>query len=130
VGQAVSIIGGLVIGEAAIRARIASAGTIIVVATTGIASYVVPAYNLALSLRLIRFPLIALAATLGLHGVVIGQLLLLIHLLNLKSFGVSYLSPATPARPHHWRDALIRAPWWKLGGRRGQRGRAASGGSP
>jgi spore germination protein KA len=91
---------------------------------------VVPAYNLALSLRLIRFPLIALAATLGLHGVVIGQLLLLIHLLNLKSFGVSYLSPATPARPRQWRDALIRAPWWKLGGRRGQRGRAASGGSP
>lgn len=118
VGQAVSIIGGLVIGEAAIRARIASAGMIIVVALTGIASYAVPAYNLSASLRLIRFPLMLLAAVLGLHGVMVGLLLLLIHLLSLRSFGVAYLSPVAPAKPEDWRDVIFRAPWWKMGGRR------------
>ncbi|HWI61831.1 MAG TPA: spore germination protein [Symbiobacteriaceae bacterium] len=114
VGQAVSIIGGLVIGEAAIRARIASAGMIIIVATTGIASYAVPAYSLSISLRLIRFVLMALAGTLGLHGVVVGLLLVLIHLLGLRSFGVPYLSPVSPLRLAHWRDALLRAPWWHM----------------
>jgi spore germination protein KA len=117
VGQAVSIIGGLVIGEAAIRARIASAGMIIIVATTGIASYAVPAYNLSVSLRLIRFPLMLMAAVLGLHGVVVGLLLLLIHLLSLRSFGVPYLSPIMPPKPQHWGDVIFRAPWWKMGGR-------------
>jgi len=119
VGQAVSIIGGLVIGEAAIRARIASAGMIIVVATTGIASYAVPAYNLAIALRLIRFPLMLLASFLGLHGIVVGLLLLLIHLLGLHSFGVPYLSPVVPARPADWKDTVVRAPWWKMGRRPG-----------
>ncbi|HYF93239.1 MAG TPA: spore germination protein [Symbiobacteriaceae bacterium] len=126
VGQAISIIGGLVIGEAAIRARIASAGMVIIVATTGICSYVIPAYNLSLALRFIRFPMMLLGASLGLHGVVVGLLLLLIHLLNLTSFGTSYLRPALPAVAADWKDTILRAPWWHM--RRRNRRSSISGG--
>lgn len=114
VGQAVSIIGGLIIGEAAIRAKIASPGMIIVVAVTGIASFVIPAYNYAFALRMLRFPLMLLAATLGLHGVVIGLLMVFIHMLELRSFGVPYLAPLTPPTVGDWKDTLVRAPWWRM----------------
>lgn len=114
VGQAVSIVGALVIGQAAVSAGIVSPLMVIVVALTGIASFMFPTYSVGLAIRVLRFPLMLLAATLGLFGLMTGLLLLLIHLLSLRSFGAPYMSPLAPTQPSELKDVLVRAPWWEM----------------
>jgi len=114
-GQAVSIVGALVIGQAAVQAGIVSPIMVIVVAGTGIASFTIPGFNVAVSIRLLRFPFMLLAATLGLHGVNLGLSVLVIHLVSLRSFGVPYLSPLAPMTPADWKDLILRGPpWWLI----------------
>lgn len=114
IGPAVSIIGALVLGEAAMRAGLASPAMVMVVAFTGIASFATPVFSLAAGVRLFRFPLVVLAGSLGLFGVVAGMFALLIHLTALRSFGVPFLEPLAPVVFSDLKDALIRAPWWAL----------------
>ena len=114
VGQAVSIVGALVIGQAAVSAGIVSPLMVIVVAVTGIASFTFPTYSFGLAIRVLRFPLMLFSATLGLFGLMTGILLLLIHLLSLRSFGAPYLSPIAPLNPSELKDVLVRAPWWEM----------------
>ncbi|CAI6085560.1 spore germination protein [Cohnella sp. JJ-181] len=114
VGQAVSIVGGLVVGQAAVQAGIVSAPMVIVVSLTGIASFTIPRYNFSLAFRILRFPLILLAGVFGLYGVSIGLLAILVHLCELKSFGVPYLFPMAPVSLKGLKDALFRAPIWTL----------------
>lgn len=97
VGQSLSIIGGLVVGSAAVEARILSPAALIVVAVAGIAGFAIPGRGLADALRLWRFGLAALSALLGLFGLTLGALLLLLHLAKLQSLGVSYLAPFSGA---------------------------------
>ncbi|MGQ9557296.1 MAG: spore germination protein [Desulfurispora sp.] len=99
VGQAVNIVGALVIGQAAIQAGLVSPLMVIVVAFTGIASFTVPQYPLGQAIRTLRFPLMLTAGILGLFGVMLGLLAILLHLCALRSFGVPYLSPLTPLQP-------------------------------
>lgn len=113
VGGALSIVGVLVIGQAAVAAGFASPITVVIIALTTIGSFATPAYNAALALRLLRFPLIIMAGIFGLYGVMIGLILILNHLLSLKSFGIPYLSPLVPANFQGMKDLLIRSPlWW------------------
>lgn len=114
VGQAVSIVGALVIGESAVRASLVSPLTVIIVASTGIASFTIPQYNISLPIRLLRFPLMILAAFLRLFGVMAGLLVILLHLSSLKSFGVPYLSPVSPFKARDNKDTLVRVPWWSF----------------
>ncbi len=114
VGAAVSIVGALVIGEAAVAAGIVSAPMVIVVAITGIASFTIPRYPVAIAIRMLRFPMIFLAGTLGLLGIMLGVIAIIIHLSTLRSFGVPYLSPLAPMKFRELKDVLVRAPWWKL----------------
>ncbi|WP_227935508.1 spore germination protein [Alkalihalobacillus deserti] len=114
IGQAVSIVGALIIGEAAIQAGIASPIMVVVVALTGISSFTIPQYNLGIAYRILQYPLMILAATLGGFGVMIGLLLILLHLTSLRSLGVPYLAPFAPLRPLRLQDAFIRAPLKKL----------------
>nr|WP_257985404.1 spore germination protein [Bacillus sp. V5-8f] len=114
VGAAVSIVGALVIGQAAVQAGIVSAPMVIVVALTGIASFMVPRYPLGIALRLLRFPVILLAGTMGLLGIVLSVIMITVHLCKLRSFGVPYLSPIAPMKAKELKDVLIRAPWWML----------------
>lgn len=114
VGQAVSIIGALVIGTAAVQAGIVSAAMVIIVSLTGIASFIIPHFDLGLSIRLMRFPIMALASMLGLFGIICGVFLIYVHLLNLKSFGVPYLSPVMPFDKSDMTDTFIRVPWWAM----------------
>lgn len=114
VGQAVSIVGSLVIGQAAVQAGIVSPFMVIIVALTGIASFAIPNYAASFSIRLIRFPLLIAAGTLGLLGFSAMFTLLVIHALTLRSFGESYLAPATPFQPNDQKDSIIRFPWWKM----------------
>ncbi len=114
VGQAVSIVGALVIGQAAVQAGLISAPMVIVVSITGIASFTLPRYDFSFAIRILRFPLIFLAGSFGLYGVTLGIMGILIHLVNLRSFGVPYLSPVTPLNKTRLKDVFIRAPFWSM----------------
>jgi spore germination protein KA len=114
IGSAVSIVGALVIGQAAISAGIVSTPMVMVVAITGIASFMAPRYTIGIPIRLLRFPIMFLAGMMGLLGVMLGVIALLTHLLNLRSFGVPYMSPLAPIEKRGLKDVLWRAPRWML----------------
>lgn len=111
VGQTVGLVGGLVIGESAVRAGIVSPIMVIVVALTAISSFAIPQYSAGVSLRLLRFVSMLFSSIWGLYGVILFFLLLLIHFCRLKSFGTPYISPATPYRLNDWKDFLLRTPF-------------------
>ncbi|MEW9673774.1 spore germination protein [Ammoniphilus sp. 3BR4] len=114
VGQAVSIVGALVIGQAAVEAGIVSPGMVIVVALTGIASFTIPSHSLAFSIRVLRFGMLVLAGFMGLYGILLGLLALLIHVTSLRSFGIPYLTSLAPFKIQDIKDVLWRAPWWAM----------------
>ena len=114
VGQAISIVGALVIGQAAVSAGLISPAMVIVVALTAIASFSIPNYSGAISLRILRFPIMMLAASLGLFGIMAGLMGLLIHLCSLRSFGVPYISPIAPMVRGDLKDFILRAPRWAM----------------
>jgi len=107
VGQTVSIVGGLVIGQAAVQAGIVGPIMVIITALTAIGSFTIPDYSLSLATRAIRIPFMILAATLGIFGVSMGMLLLLIYIADLKSFGVRYIRPLSPYRSSDLRQTFI-----------------------
>ncbi|AUG58679.1 spore germination protein [Acetivibrio saccincola] len=114
IGEAVSIVGALILGELAVSIGIVSNVMVIIVAFTGIASFVIPKYNQSISIRLLRFPLMILAGSTGLFGIITGFLFLLIHLVSLRSFGVPYFSPFSPLSLPDWKDSMVRFPIWTL----------------
>ncbi len=114
VGQAVGILGALVIGQAAVDAGIVSAPTVIIVSITGIASFTIPRYNMSISVRILRFPLMILGGMFGLFGVILGTLIILTHLCKLRSFGVPYFWPLAPLSLKGLKDVFIRIPWWAM----------------
>jgi hypothetical protein len=99
VGQTVGIVGGLIIGQAAVEAGFVSSTMIIVTAFTAVASFTTPSWDLVSSVRIARYILLSLASMLGLFGLTIGLFLVLIHLCHLSSFSKPYLSPMTPMNP-------------------------------
>lgn len=92
-GNTLGIVGGLIIGDAAVSANLVSPVVVIIVALTAIAAFTVPNEEFASTFRIIRYLIIFLSAFFGLFGFVIGLMLILIHLASLKSFGTLYLSP-------------------------------------
>lgn len=112
VGQAVSIVGALVIGQTAVEAGLVSSAMVIVVSITAIASFATPSFAIAISARLIRFALMFLAAMFGFYGIMMGLLVMTIHLCSLRSFGVPYMSPLAPFMPSNMGDTLFRLPTW------------------
>jgi spore germination protein KA len=112
VGQTVSIVGALVIGQAAVEAGFVSSAMVIVVSITAIASFATPSFAIAISARLIRFALMFLAAMFGFYGIIIGILVMTIHLCSLRSFGIPYMSPLAPFIPSNMGDTLFRVPAW------------------
>ncbi|MFL0504340.1 spore germination protein [Ureibacillus sp. 179-F W5.1 NHS] len=111
VGAAISIVGGLVLGQAAVDAGLVGQGTVIVVALTAISSFTTPSYNIAITARMIRFILLILSSFLGAFGLIFGLIFLLIHLNSLRSFSVPYLAPIVPFHKGDWKDLFIRVPW-------------------
>ncbi|WP_240344086.1 spore germination protein [Paenibacillus sp. SYP-B3998] len=114
VGQAVSIVGTLVIGQSAVEAGVVSAVMVIIVAITAISSFVLPANNISISVRMIRFVLMGLAASFGLVGIMIGLFALMFHLNSLRSFGVPYMSTFAPFSFSNHKDSLFRVPWTRM----------------
>ncbi|WP_028778495.1 spore germination protein [Shimazuella kribbensis] len=117
VGQTVGLVGGLVIGQAAVQAGIVSPIMVIVVSLTAISSFAIPQYSAGISLRLLRFGAMLFSALLGLFGVILFFLIIAIHFVKLKSFGVPYATPATPYRLGDWKDFIFRAPIFKMNSR-------------
>jgi spore germination protein KA len=110
VGMTVSVVGGLVIGQAAVEAGIISSIMVIVVALTAIASFVSPVYSFSMAARLLRFILVLLAAALGLYGVMLGLFFMVGHLNSLRSFGIPYLAPMAPFILEDQKDVVLRLP--------------------
>lgn len=113
VGQAVSIVAALIIGQAAVEAGLVAGATIIVVALTAMASFTVY-YSGSIALRLLRFPLMFLSASLGLFGLISGLIVIVVHMTSLRSFGVPYLAPLGPIITQDLKDSVIRVPWWAM----------------
>ncbi|WP_406676272.1 spore germination protein [Moorella sp. ACPs] len=114
IGTAISIVGALVIGEAAVRAGLMSAAMVIVISATAIASFTIPTFGLSQAVRMLRLPMIFLAGILGLLGIFTGLLIILIHLVSLRNFGEPYLSPLAPFIWEGQKDLVGRAPWWAM----------------
>ncbi|GAE94447.1 spore germination protein GerKA [Gracilibacillus boraciitolerans JCM 21714] len=108
IGSAVSIVGALVIGEAAVQAGIVGAPMVIVVALTAITGFVVTPLNNAVILM--RYILLLLSGTFGFYGILIGTLFMVAHVVSLRSFGVPYLTPLAPMVTKELRDSIIRLP--------------------
>jgi spore germination protein KA len=114
IGAAVSIVGALVIGQAAVQASIVSPAMVIVVSITAIASFATPSFDMAISARLIRFLFMLGAATFGFYGIILVLLMMVVHLCSLRSFGVPYMAPFAPFIPVNNGDTVVRLPWWTL----------------
>lgn len=110
IGETVSIIGALIVGQSAVEAKVISPIVVIVVAIAGICGYTMPNQDLAAALRLCRFGLVLLSLGLGLFGIVVGTILLIYYLCTLESFGTAYLSPFCDGKPGDVLRALLRLP--------------------
>ena len=117
IGATVSILGGLVVGNAAVEAHIVSPAVLIAVAIAGVAGYTMPSQDFAAALRLWRFLLAILASAAGLFGLAAGCAGLIYHLASLETFGVPYLAPFTAGagqpqgHPNLLRPPLPRMKW-------------------
>lgn len=110
IATTIGVVGGIIIGQAAVNAGIVSSLFIIVVAVTAISSYVVPIYDFGLAIRLIRFAFLLLASIFGIIGVTVGIIFLTAHLLSLESLGQPYVGPLQPFNLKDLKDTIIRAP--------------------
>lgn len=109
--SAASMVGAFVIGTTIVQAGLVNPLLVVVTSVTAIASYVMPYYSFGLALRSMRLPLLFLAATLGLYGVMLGVIILTIHLCSLKNFGESYLGGILDvALWPDWKDGFVRLP--------------------
>jgi spore germination protein len=112
-GNTIGIVGGLIIGQAAVDANIVSPIVVIVVAFTALCSFSIPNEEFAFSFRILKFYVIALCAWLGLFGFLVAMLSVVIHLSRLQSFGIPYLMPFVGADLNDYedeRDSIWRAP--------------------
>lgn len=112
-GQTLSVVGGLIIGQAAISAGIAGAGTIVVIAISVLATFTLVNQTLVGIVSLLRIVVLLISGFLGLFGTMICLLALILFMVNLRSFGTYYLSPLSPP---HWKEfykVIFRMPWGK-----------------
>jgi spore germination protein KA len=112
VGHAVSIVGALVIGDAAVAAGLIGAPMVIVVAVTALASYVIP--SLYYPAAILRFAFIAIGGIAGLFGVVLLFAVVVLEIASLQPYGVPVLAPISPFAPRAMRDTVIRMGWKTL----------------
>ncbi|MCL2372373.1 MAG: spore germination protein [Defluviitaleaceae bacterium] len=116
-GGTIGIVGGLIIGQAAVEAGLVSPIVVIIVAMTSIATFAIPSVNLVYSFRLVKYGLLIMAAMLGFFGLWVGILVMLIHLASLKSFGFPYLLPFAAGEMNDYsdmKDSLFRFPLFSM----------------
>jgi spore germination protein len=112
-GNTIGIVGGLIIGQAAVDANLVSPIVVIVVAFTALCSFAIPNEEFAFSFRILKFLMIGLSAWLGFFGFLVGLFGILVHLASLKSFDIPYLTPYVGPGLNGYqdeKDALVRFP--------------------
>jgi spore germination protein KA len=113
-GQAISIVGALIIGQSAVEAGLISPFMVIVIALTGVSSFVLPAPELTDGILIFRLFFLIGAAFWGVYGVIMVFFSMLIHLSSLRSFGYPYMAPVGPTDVNMIKEFIVRAPVWTL----------------
>jgi hypothetical protein len=113
-GAIVTILGLVLIGQAAVQAGIIGPVLTIVISVTALTSFILPNYAFHQIIRFCGIPILLLAGLFGFMGIIVGLMFGLTHLVSLRSFGVPYFFPVSPARKEGWKDVFIRAPWWAM----------------
>ncbi len=113
-GAIITILGLVIISQTAIEAGIIGPVLAVVISVTSLTSFILPNYTFHQIIRLSSIPFLILAGLLGFMGIIVGLMFGLTYLVSLRSFGVPYLSPVSPARKESWKDVFIRAPWWAM----------------
>ncbi|SFJ76577.1 GerA spore germination protein [Paenibacillus sp. UNC496MF] len=111
VGQTVAVVGGIVVGDAAIKAGLASTTFLVISSVTAVASFTLVNQSLVGAVTLIRLFVMLCSSTLGMFGFILSTIAIVVYLSTLESFGVPYLSPLTPIRWKDFLSALVRKPW-------------------
>lgn len=110
VGQTLSVVGGIIIGDAALKAKVVSSTTLLVVGIVTAATFLIPNYEMSLSIRFLNYPAIVMANWLGMLGLVMTVFFIIAYLCSLDSFGVPYFS----FYRGDMKDIFVRAPMWKM----------------
>ena len=110
IASTLSIVGGIIIGNAAVQSNMVSPTTLLVIGITIIGSFAVPSVDMSISIRILRFPMLFLANSMGIMGIATGYTLLIIHLSSLENFGVSYME----FNKNDLKDTFFRSPLWKM----------------
>lgn len=113
-GQTIGIVGGFILGDTAVRAGLISPIMTIIVALTAISSFTAPSFGVAITMRILRFPLMLIGQIGGLYGLSLATILLLINMAGIRSFGVPFLSPVVPLNLSDLKDFLFVAPRWSM----------------
>jgi spore germination protein KA len=112
IGQSINIVGTLIIGQAAVDAKLVSPYVIIITAISGILSLLnMPMLGATI---IVRLYLLISTSILGIYGFLFGMIIVLLHLMNIRSFGVPYMMNITTVKDHNSQDTYIRAPWWEM----------------
>jgi spore germination protein len=117
IGSTLGIVGGIIIGQAAVDAGLVSPMIVIIVALTGICSFAIPSVALVSAYRLIKYLIIVLASFFGLMGVTVGVILVCLHICSLESFGICYVSPFSGSMQTgkgRLKDTIFRLPLFML----------------
>ncbi|MDF2959328.1 MAG: GerA spore germination protein [Paenibacillus sp.] len=117
VSQTLGIVGGIILGQAAVQAGLTSNILLIIVSLSALASFTTPIFKISNTIRFLRFPLIVLASLCGGLGIMIGLMFILGHLLRLKSLGTPYIVPLFPFRHNSFSDSFIRSSFTLLSNR-------------
>lgn len=110
IAQTLSVVGGIIIGDTAIQSKIVSPSTLLIVGITVISSFLIPNYDMSISIRFIRFPMLILSNFMGIFGISIGWFFILTKLFCIQNYGVEYLA----FFKDDMKDTLVRAPLWKM----------------
>lgn len=116
-GGTIGIVGGLIVGQAAVEANLASPMVVVVVAITALCSLAIPNEEFSAAFRLLKYGFVILGGSLGIYGIALGVYLVLSHLSGLLSFGIPYLMPfvvTSYTRNKEVKDGIFRAPIWTL----------------
>lgn len=114
IAQTLSVVGGIIVGDMAVQSKFVSPTTLFIIGISVVASFVTPNYEMSLSVRFIRFPMLILANILGFLGIALGWFYLIMHLFALESFGVPYFAIN---KYRDLKDSIVRAPFWNMNNR-------------
>lgn len=110
IGQTLSVVGGIIIGDAATKAKFVSSSVLLIAGIATVASFAISNYQMSIAIRFLSYPMLVLANWLGALGIVIGGFFMLAYLCSLENFGVPYFS----FHRRDMKDIFIRSPIWKM----------------